>query len=110
VDSGVGEGSLSVGGVEVLDQGGEGVELGGGSVPEKYQLAIHFLSVYSSSISLPADKNLPGVRLQVESKHGLVVVHVDLDLESLVSSIPVARLFRDQPAPETRCVQHQSSF
>lgn len=29
----MGEGTLAVGGVEVLDEGGEGVEFGGGSVP-----------------------------------------------------------------------------
>jgi hypothetical protein len=46
--------------VEVLDEGGEGVEVAAGRVP--------------------ADKDLAGVRAQVQGEHLLLVVHVDLDL------------------------------
>ena len=46
--------------VEVLDEGGEGVEVAAGCVP--------------------ADEDFAGVGAEVEGKHLLLVVHVDLDL------------------------------
>jgi hypothetical protein len=46
--------------VEVLDEGGEGVQVTAGGVP--------------------ADEDLTGVRAQVQGEHLLLVVHVDLDL------------------------------
>jgi len=48
--------------VEVLDEGGEGVEVAAGRVP--------------------ADEDLAGVGAQVQGEHLLLVVHVDLDLFS----------------------------
>lgn len=77
VDGGVGESALAVGGVEVLDQGGEGVELRGGGVPGSMS---NIAPWEIRKLLLPSDKNLAGVRLEVESKHGLVVLHVDLNL------------------------------
>lgn len=58
----VGEGTLAVGGVEVLDEGGEGVELGGGSVP-RVELAGGERVRGASGERLPADQNLLGVCL-----------------------------------------------
>jgi 3-dehydroquinate synthase class II len=46
--------------VEVLDEGGEGVEV--------------------AASRIPANKHLAGVCAQVEGEHLLLVVHVDLDL------------------------------
>lgn len=60
VDSGVRPCAIALAAVEVLDEGGEGVELGGSGVP--------------------ANQNLAGVGLQVEGEHLLVIFHVDLDL------------------------------
>lgn len=60
VHGGVGPSAVALLAVEVLDQGGEGVELGRGSIP--------------------ADQDLAGVGAQVQLQHLLLVVHVDLDL------------------------------
>jgi hypothetical protein len=60
VDGGVRPCTVTLAAVEVLDQGGEGVELGSGGVP--------------------TDENLTRVGLQVQGEHLLVVFHVDLDL------------------------------
>ena len=60
VDGGVGPGAVALLAVEVLDEGGEGVELAAGGVP--------------------AEEDLLGVCAQVEGEHLLLVVHVDLDL------------------------------
>jgi hypothetical protein len=60
VDSGVRPCAVTLAAVKVLDQGGEGVELGRGGVP--------------------TDEDLAGVGLQVQGEHLLVVLHVDFDL------------------------------
>ena len=60
VDGGVRPGALALLRVEVLDQGGEGVEL--------------------VARGVPADQDLLGRGLLVELQHALLVVHVDLDL------------------------------
>ncbi|KAI7514801.1 Eukaryotic translation initiation factor 3 subunit [Hortaea werneckii] len=60
VDGRVGPGAFTLLRVEVLDQGGEGVEFAAGGVPAEQ----HFL----------------GACAQVELQHALLVVHVDLDL------------------------------
>lgn len=54
------EGALALLGVEVLNEGGEGVEL--------------------VACRIPADQNLLGSGLQVQLEHALLVVHVDFDL------------------------------
>lgn len=56
----VGKGAFALAGVVVLDQGGEGVEFGGGGIP--------------------ADQNLFGAGSQVQGEHALLVLHVDFDL------------------------------
>lgn len=60
MDGGVGPGAVALLAVEVLDEGGEGVEVAAGGVP--------------------ADEDLLGVGAQVQVQHLLLVVHVDLDL------------------------------
>jgi hypothetical protein len=60
VDSGVRPCAIALAAVEVLDEGGESVELG--------------------SSGVPANQDLAGVGLQVESEHLLVVFHIDFDL------------------------------
>lgn len=60
VNGGVWPGALALLRVKVLDEGGEGVELGAGRVP--------------------ADEHLARVGAQVQRQHLLLVVHVDLDL------------------------------
>jgi hypothetical protein len=60
VNGGVRPCAVTLAAVEVLDQGGESVELGSGGVP--------------------TDENLARVGLQVESEHLLVVFHIDLNL------------------------------
>jgi hypothetical protein len=60
VDSRVRPGTVTLAAVEVLDQSGESVELRGSGVP--------------------ANQDFAGVGLQVQSKHLLVVFHIDLDL------------------------------
>lgn len=60
VDGGVGPCAVALLTVEVLDEGGEGVEVAAGGVP--------------------ADEDLAGVGAQVQGQHLLLVVHVDLDL------------------------------
>jgi len=60
VDGGVGPCAVALLAVEVLDEGGEGVEVAAGGVP--------------------ADEDLAGVGAQVQGEHLLLVVHVDLDL------------------------------
>ena len=60
VDGGVGPCAVALLRVEVLDEGGEGVEVGAGGIP--------------------ADEDLAGVCAQVQGEHVLLVVHVDLDL------------------------------
>lgn len=53
-------GTVALLAVEVLDEGREGVEIAAGSIP--------------------TDKDLSGIRAQVQLEHLLLVVHVDLDL------------------------------
>lgn len=60
VNGGVRPCAVALAAVEVLDQGGEGVELGGSGVP--------------------ADQHLARVGLEVQGQHLLVVLHIDLDL------------------------------
>lgn len=60
VDGGVGPGAVALLAVEVLDEGGEGVQVGRGGVP--------------------AEQDLLGVCAKVQLQHLLLVVHVDLDL------------------------------
>jgi hypothetical protein len=60
VDCGVGPCAVALLAVEVLDEGGEGVEVAAGGVP--------------------ADEDLAGVGAEVQGQHLLLVVHVDLDL------------------------------
>jgi hypothetical protein len=60
VDSGVRPCAVALLAVEVLDEGGEGVQVAAGGVP--------------------ADEDLAGIRAQVQGEHLLLVVHVDLDL------------------------------
>lgn len=60
VDGRVGPGAVALLAVEVLDEGGEGVEVAAGGIP--------------------ADEDLAGVGAQVQLQHLLLVVHVDLDL------------------------------
>lgn len=60
VDCGVGPCAVALLAVEILDEGGEGVQVAAGRVP--------------------ADKDFAGVGAEVQSEHLLLVVHVDLDL------------------------------
>jgi hypothetical protein len=60
MDCGVGPGSVALLAVEVLDKGGESVEL--------------------AACRIPAYKNFTGVCAEVEGQHLLLVIHVDLDL------------------------------
>lgn len=60
MDGGVWPCAVALLAVEVLDEGGEGVEVAAGGVP--------------------ADEDFAGVCAEVEGQHLLLVVHVDLDL------------------------------
>lgn len=60
MDGGVWPCAVALLAVEVLDEGGEGVEVAAGGVP--------------------ADEDLAGVGAEVQGEHLLLVVHVDLDL------------------------------
>ena len=60
VNGGVGPGAVALLAVEVLDEGGEGVQVGRGGIP--------------------AEENFLGVCAEVQLQHLLLVVHVDLDL------------------------------
>ena len=60
MDGGVRPGTITLAAVEVLDQSGEGVELG--------------------SSGVPANQDFAWVGLQMQSQHLLVVFHIDFDL------------------------------
>ena len=60
MDCGVGPCSVTLLAVEVLNKGGEGVEL--------------------AACRVPAYEDFPGIGAQVEGQHLLLIVHVDLDL------------------------------
>lgn len=60
MDGGMGPGAVALLAVEVLDEGGKGVEV--------------------AARRIPANQHLPGVCAQVEGEHLLLVIHVDLDL------------------------------
>lgn len=72
------EGSVTLRGVEVLDEGRKGVQLGRGSVPESASLIPSPPTI--SNENLPSDQDLLWVCLEMQRKHLLVVIHINLYL------------------------------
>jgi hypothetical protein len=80
VDSWVWVCSVTLRGIEVLDEGREGVQLGRGSVPRSPNVSTKTVAITRSNRSIPSDQDLLWVCLEMQRKHLLVVVHINLYL------------------------------